>query len=100
MNTYLIGLATLPALAAALLILWILAGIGRKAWSLVDEAVIRKVELARNKVRVFEQDDNPEYLTSANVLRDALLASPKLYAVRGFGWVLIAVRNTRQPKGE
>jgi len=89
-----LGLLALPVLAVAALVVWVLYGAATKAWAKLHERLLDKVKLQPNKFD-FDEDDKPEYLDSANQIRDALLRSPKFVSFRGLGWYVILIRDSR-----
>ena len=90
-----IGLALIPGLAAAALLLWLLYSLATWAWQNLHAAFLYRVAMEKNPVRVFEDDDRPEYLVQANKFRDAILTSPRLHVFTGLGWQVLFVRDWR-----
>lgn len=88
-----LGLAVIPALLAVGLILWILYSFATWCWEKIHVALLSKVELAKNRVNPFGEDKDPEFLDSANLIRDALLKSPRVRIARGLGWYVLIVRD-------
>ena len=89
------GLLVIPAIAIVGAVVIVLLALARKAWASIDSAVIARTDLAPNRVNPMRRgpDGRPKYLRSANVVRDALLKSPRLYSARGFGWMVVLVKN-------
>lgn len=96
MADYWLGMATIPALlvfAAAVYAAW--AGATR-LWSKWHIALLNRVDLARNPYRFNAEGDGPEYIESANKVRDALLKSPRFWQIAGFGFILLIVRDWKE----
>lgn len=94
------GLLAIPALGAACLILWALYSVATKAWRELHVAMLSKINLRPNPIHVFEEDDRPKYLESANRLRDAYLLSPRIYVLTGLGWHVAFVRDTKRTESK
>ena len=72
---------------------YLLLAAGRLLWAKTHLRIVDTIPLRRNRVDPFEHDERPEYLEAANTFRDALLASPRLHTLTGFGWMVIFVRD-------
>jgi hypothetical protein len=95
-----VGLLAIPILAAALLVLWLLFTLASNAWDALHRSMLLKTDLKSNTpVLRFRSDPAPEprpkYEDAANHLRNALLRSPRLYTLKGLGWVLILARDAK-----
>lgn len=84
------------ALVVVAVIGYLLLALGRILWNRVDVAMMERITLADNRVNPFVKDTRHPKEDSANKLRDALMESPKLTVLRGFGRVVIIARNTKE----
>lgn len=95
-----VGLAVGPAILVVYIALIAAAIAVRRAWKRLHWRAIERVDLAKNRKRLFLRGqpdpdaDKPEYLDAANKVRDALVVSPRLHTVSGFGWIVMLVRDT------
>lgn len=101
-----IGIATIPALVIAALLLKVLYALSTKIWDKLHVRMITTAKIAANPVTVrFRGDPEPEtkhpkYEKSANRMRDALLTSPKFYSFFGLGWYVIVGRDIKDAEPE
>lgn len=103
MNDYAWGVITpfiaTAALALALGLAWLLVSVARHLWAKTHFALMDTVTLSPNRTRIRlkgePEDVRPEHLESANLIRDALLESPRLFTLAGLGWRLALVRESR-----
>lgn len=83
-------------LALALGLAYLLVALARHLWAKTHYALMDSVDIAPNRQNPYRgaAQDKPEYLDSANKIRDALLESPRMYTVAGLGWRAVIVRET------
>jgi hypothetical protein len=99
-----LGYFTVPLLLLSFLVLWGAYSAASWLWNKLHIAWCAKVTLAKNKARppFLEGTEGPpvkvEYLDAANVIRNALLESPKLYSMQGLGWHILLVRDSKGEK--
>jgi hypothetical protein len=99
-----LGYFTVPLLLLGICLVWGAYSIASNLWNKIHVAWCVKVPLAKDKARVdivdgkLEIDSSDSYVTSANLIRDALLESPKLYSMHGLGWRIMLVRDIRDKK--
>ena len=92
------GLATIPAVIAAALILWLLYSLASKAWDKLHTSMLYRVDVPKNRFRLTvggtPPDTRPQYIDAANRFRDILLQSPRMHVLNGLGWTVLIVRDT------
>jgi hypothetical protein len=95
------GLLALPALAAAVLVLWALYAFASQAWERLHVRLMERIAIAPNLNSVYPftkapPAPRPKYEDGANKIRDALLASPRFYSAHGLGWIVLLVRDSKR----
>lgn len=96
MSEFWLGVLTPFIILAAAAVVAGLGALAVKLWALVDATlVLDVVKLRPNRFNPFKKDGRPEYLESANLIRDTLLESPRLYVLNGLGWTIAIVRKHR-----
>lgn len=96
MSEYWTGVLTPFAFIAGLLALWALYSLATWAWAKLHIALIARIDLSRNLIRVFGDDDRRQYSVAAQKLVDALVESPRLHVFSGLGWQFVIVRDFRE----
>lgn len=96
MTEYWVGLLTPFAVAAGIIGLWLLYSLATWAWARLHTALIARVDLARNRLRVYGEDDRIQYSVAAQKLVDTMVESPRLYIFAVLGWQLVIVRDFRE----
>lgn len=65
--------------------------------SRIHEHLVEKITIKKNLADPFgTRPERPEHYDKATKLRDALLESPKLWLIRGFGFMVLLVRDYRE----
>lgn len=98
MSDYWLGVITPFALIAGLALVaataYLLFRLGDWLNSKTHAHLVEKITVARNLADPFGMKAaRPEYYDKATKLRDALLKSPRMWLLRGFGLVILIVRD-------
>jgi len=98
-----IGVAVIPAGLLAVLVIGWLIWASRRTWSHVWSAahikLISRIDLQPSPMLLNATGD-PEkdspYAHAADVMRAAVLRTPRLYRITGLGWIVFAVRDYKE----
>lgn len=102
MSDYWLGVLTpfilIGGLALVLSAAYLMIRAGDWLNSKIHGHLVERIPVRKNKASspLSVREERPEYFDKATEFRDALLASPKMWLFRAFGYVVVTVRDYRE----
>lgn len=89
-----IGVGVFPAAVLIYVALgWLLVA-SRRVWAKVHDRMMEVINV-QGTLDVFGPDDQNEYEDAAEIIKQGIMKSPKVYTIIGLGWIVAIVRDAK-----